>query len=182
MLKPPFIIETSLTPEDYQKVGELAIRWAHIEHLAGNCLKTMLRLTEDEASLVVFPLSLDQRVQRMKNLAVAQKRQPTTVWGLAEFEAVMKGVQYVRNNMVHSVVTDDVEKGHQFHLRSKERTLTKEQAFSIEEITNYAAHLVLWLRYAMGIQGIYVAPFPLPDRPEVPEFLRGVIPTQKNRD
>lgn len=82
MLKPPFVLETSLTPEDYQKVGELAIRWAHVEHMVGNCLKAMLRLSDEEATFIVFPLSLDHRLQRMRDLSLVQNHQAATIKAL----------------------------------------------------------------------------------------------------
>jgi hypothetical protein len=64
-----------------------------------------------------------------------------------------------------------------FHLRSKKRTLTKAQIFSAEELTNYAAHAVYSLRYALGSKELSPGErYALPDRPEIPEFLRGLIP------
>jgi hypothetical protein len=52
MIPSPFWFEGKLTPEDYQKLGKLSLRWSHIDHLIANCLKKLLRLTDDEARLV----------------------------------------------------------------------------------------------------------------------------------
>ncbi len=68
MIPSPFWFEGKLTPEDYQKLGKLSLRWSHIDHLIANCLKKLLRLTDDEARLVVFPLSTDIRLARMRDL------------------------------------------------------------------------------------------------------------------
>lgn len=57
-----------------------------------------------------------------------------------ELKVVMKDITYVRNSVVHSIVLEDDNEGHVFHLRSKTRSLTKAEVFSAEEITNYADH------------------------------------------
>ena len=54
MLGSPFRYEAWLTPEQYQKLGELSLRWAHIDHILGNCLKTLLTFTDEEAISIVF--------------------------------------------------------------------------------------------------------------------------------
>ena len=87
----------------------------------------------------------------------------------------MKGITYVRNSVVHSIVLEDDNEGHVFHLRSKTRSLTKAEVFSAEEITNYAAHLVLALRLAIGFKDGEVHGYALPNRPEIPAFLQTVI-------
>jgi hypothetical protein len=91
----------------------------------------------------------------------------------------MKGIQFVRNNVIHAIVLDDLDEGHVFHLRSKRRSLTKAEIFSAEELTNYAAHAAISLRYALGLKDVPGARRPLPDRPDIPKFLRELIPTRK---
>jgi hypothetical protein len=72
MIPSPFRFEEKLTPEDYQTLGKLSLRWSHIEHMIANCLKMQLRLSDDEARIVIFPLSTDTRLQRMRAEVVAE--------------------------------------------------------------------------------------------------------------
>lgn len=175
----PYRFEPDLSPEEYQKIGQLSLRWSHIEHVIGNCLKTMLRLTDEEAIVVVFPLSLDQRLQRMNRLAEINQYTDKAIAALDELTEIMKGIQYVRNNVIHAILLEDENEGHVFHLRSKDRSLTKVEIFSSEELTNYAAHLTLTLRYALGLKGLIIREYASPDRPEIPAFLRELIQTRK---
>ena len=94
----------------------------------------------------------------------------------------MGGIEYVRNNVIHAVMAEDKDQGVLFRLHSKNRSLTKEQVFSSEEISNYAAHAAIALRLALGIEGSPDAQHTLPDRPEIPEFLRELIPIHKKED
>lgn len=182
MLQTPYLFEPNLSPEDYQRLGVLSLRWSHTEHVIGNCLKTMLRLTEQEAIVMVFPLGLEQRLGRMKDLAAISDLNAEAQVALNELLLIMKGIQFVRNNVVHAIVVDDAKDGHVFHLRSKQRALTKAQIFSAEELTNYAAHAAYSLRFALGLKGDVGQRHPLPDRPEIPEFLRELIPTHTKSD
>lgn len=182
MLDTPFRFETELSPEDYQKIGVLALRWSHIDHILGNCLKVMLRQTDEEAVHTVFSLSTSQRLNQMKKLSKLNLLNSDAQLALDELQAVMKGIQYVRNSVVHAIVIDDVNEGHAFHLRSKQRTLTKAQVFATEELTNYAAHAVLSLRYALGLKGLDPSTrLPLPGRPVIPTFLQALISAPKER-
>ena len=97
---------------------------------------------------------------------------------LLELTAIMKGVQFVRNSVIHAILLEDDEEGHVFHLRNKERSLTKAQIFSCEELTNYAAHLTYSLRYGLGLKGGASHEYASPDRPAIPEFLRELIPAR----
>jgi hypothetical protein len=178
MLDTPFRFEPSLTPEEYQKIGRLSLKWSTIEHICGNCLKTMLRLTDEEAVIIVFSLSLDQRIRRMKELAKISNLNQEASIALDELDWIMKGLQSVRNNVAHAIVTESDQGEHSFHLRSKQRTYTEAEVFSTEEITNYAAYAVLALRYALGLKDQPGARLPLPERPAIPEFLRELIPTR----
>jgi hypothetical protein len=104
MIRSQFRFEANLTSEDYHKLGLLALRWSHIDHVAANCLKKMLRLTDQEAVIVVFPLPMEQRLSRMREL---QKLQPLPTnaakRAFREFDFIMKGLQAVRNNVIHAV-------------------------------------------------------------------------------
>jgi hypothetical protein len=174
MIPSPYRFEPDFTDMEFAKLGVLAMRWAHIEHILGNCLKTILRLSEEEAVVIVFPMSGDQRISRIAELA---KINPLSDLARAPFEElrpVMRGLQYVRNNVIHSIALEDDNEGHVFHLRSKMRSLTKAQVFSTEELTNYAGHLVIAFRYALG-WGPGALSYTCPDRPEIPEFLKSII-------
>jgi hypothetical protein len=82
----------------------------------------------------------------------------------------MPAIQYVRNNVIHAFVT---EGDHEFRLHSKQRMLTKAEVFSTEELTNYAAHVTLALRWALGFGSDPSGhSYTLPKRPEIPEFLQ----------
>jgi len=69
MIETPFLFEEKISDADFQTIGKLALRWAHIEHILGNCLKVLLRLSVDEAVTIVFPMSLDERLQKIKAIA-----------------------------------------------------------------------------------------------------------------
>jgi hypothetical protein len=179
VIKAPFQYDVELTAEEYQKLGELSLRWSHIEHVIGSCLKAMLRLSDDEATVMVFPLPLEHKLQRLNRLMKTKKHPEKAVAALAELTEIMKGIQYVRNNVIHAVVLRDNKEGHIFHLRSKERSIAKSDIFKSEELTNYAAHLTLTLRYALGIAELPGKEYASPDRPEIPTFLQGLIPIRK---
>src|SRR5262249_40842507 len=105
MIPSPFRFEETLTAEDYQTLGKLSLRWSHIDHFIANCLKKQLRLSDDEARLVVFPLNTDTRLKRMRAL---QKLNPLPTRAakraFEELDLVMKGLQAVRNNVAHAVI------------------------------------------------------------------------------
>lgn len=172
MIPSPWRFEPLISDQDLAKLGILMLRWSHIEHVLANCLKVMLRLTDEEAVVMVFPLSLEQRLNRIDEISQISPLIPHAKAAFDELRIVMRGIQYVRNGVVHAVLIEDDKEGHLFHLRSKGRTLTKSQVFKMDEWTNFAAHLVEALRYALGFKG---GPEPLlyswPERPEVPDFL-----------
>ena len=172
MIASPFRFEPLISDQDLAKLGILSLRWSHIEHTLANCLKTMLRLSDDEAVVIVFPLNLEQRLNRIDEISQINPLNPHAQAAFDELRIVMRGIQYVRNSVVHSIVMEDEKEGHVFHLRSKMRTLTKAQVFSIEEWTNYAAHLVQALRFALGFKNQSEPVFyTWPNRPAIPDFL-----------
>lgn len=177
MLQTPFLYEESLTPEDFQKLGQLALRWSHIDHIVGNCLKVMLGLSDEKAVVMVFSLGQDQRLKKLKQVADIAAPNPDACAALEGLRGVMGYIQQVRNNVIHAIMVEDPDQGQTFHLRSKGRSLTKEQVFSIEELTNYAAHAALSLRYALGLKGSPGEHHPLPDKPAIPEWLHNYTPT-----
>jgi len=180
MIPSPYNFEPALTDQEYAKLGVLTLRWSHIEHILGNCLKVILRLTDEEAVIMVFSLGADQRAERINQLAKLVPLPEHAQRAFDELRPILKGIQYVRNNVVHSIVGADDSDGHVFHLRSKQRSLTKAQVFSTEELTNYAGHLVIALRYGLGFKdGVPPTEYSFPERPEIPEFLRSVVQFKK---
>jgi hypothetical protein len=170
MLEPPFRFEPSLAPDDFQAIGRLAVKWSHLEFIIGNCLKALLHLTDDEAVIVVFPLSTEVRLQKIQQLV---KVNPPNEKGQEALDALIPAIaalQFVRNHVIHGVINEDA--GNLIFLsKSKSNGLTKAEALSIEELMNYAAHAVYALRSALGIEGFENVSFELPERPLIPEFL-----------
>jgi len=95
MIAVPYKFEPELSDQEFMKLGQLSIRWSHIEYVLGMCLKRMLRLTDDEAIIVVFPLSLDQRLTRIRQLAESTPVCELAVRPLNELELIMPAIQYV---------------------------------------------------------------------------------------
>jgi len=176
MLETPFNFEPDFMPEEWQKLGQLTLRWSHIEHVIGNCLKVMLRLSDEEAIVVVFPMSLETRMTRIADLAKLTPLNAQAKAAYDELRYAVSAIQHVRNNVVHSVVLRDASGEHHFELRSKQRKLSKTQIFAAEELTNYAAYAAISFRYALGLKGHPDAQFPLPYRPQIPEYLQTYFP------
>ena len=178
---PPFRYEEWLTPAEFQKLGELFLRWSHIEHIIGNCLRAVLRLDGEQAVVMIFPLPLERRLDKIRELAEINPLPTDADAAFYELNYAMKCINYVRNSVVHAVMVDDPDQGLMFHLHSKKRLIAKEHVFAIEELTNYAAHAALSLRHALGLKGSPAVQHPLPDRPEIPEFLRLKFPAPPKR-
>lgn len=177
MIPSPWSFEPMISDQDLARLGILTLRWSHIEHVLANCLKVMLRLNDDEAVAIIFPMNLETRVNRISEVLEFNSTIHAHVRAaFTELKPIMKGLSLVRNNVVHAIVVEHDDEGHIFHLRSKRRTLTKQQIFSVEELTNYAAHLVQAMRFGLGFKNdpepVYLT---WPGRPEIPEFLQSVI-------
>jgi len=179
MLEPPFRFDSELSPKDFQKIGQLSIRWSHIEFIIGHCLRKLLRLSHEEAAIAVFPLSFDQRIEKIGAISKIRPLRPEAERAYRELVWVKPYIQLVRNNVLHAFVDIGEDGGHTFFNRATGRKLTKADIFSIEEITNYAAHAALSLRYAIGLNVDPTLRHPLPDRPALPAFLSGGIPPRR---
>jgi hypothetical protein len=123
MIPTPFWFEQELAPEDFQKLGQLSLRWSHTDHIIGNCLKVPLRLTDDEAVSIVFPLSTDRRLSLLKELAKGKALSPDADQALRELWCIMPAIQLVRNNVVHAVVFKSLGNDPLFHLPRAGRSL-----------------------------------------------------------
>src|ERR1700730_11196197 len=111
MIPSPYNFEPALTDLEYAKLGVLALRWSHIEHILGNCLKVLLRLTDEEEIIMVFTLSADQRAEKIKQLSELHPLAQPAQRAFKERRPVLKAIQYVRNNVVHSIVGEDETDG-----------------------------------------------------------------------
>jgi hypothetical protein len=170
MLESPYRYEEWFSPDQFRKLGELVLKWSHLDHVIGNCLGALLKLSPEESAILVFPLSTQDRLDKLKKLAPLHKINADAQAALDALTDVSVYVQQVRNNVVHAVIIDDPKDGILFHLRSKQRWLTIEQVFSTEELTNYASHCAMSLRYALGPKAGPVERHPLPDKPAIPGF------------
>jgi len=172
MIDIPFNFEPDLQDSEFEKLGRLTLRWAHIDHVIGNCLKRLLRLSDEDAIKVIFPMPEERRMTTINELAPERRLKKDAIIALEALNWVLPGIRMVRNNVIHTVMFQDKDGNHYFELRSKRRKLSKEQVFAVEELTNFAAHAVLSFRFALGLKSRVVARHALPGRPAVPECLR----------
>ena len=68
MLASPFRFDKELSSDDFERLGRLSLRWSHIDHMIANCLKVLLGLNEDQARIMIFPLTSELRLQRIEEL------------------------------------------------------------------------------------------------------------------
>jgi hypothetical protein len=173
MLASPFRFDEELPAKDFERLGRLSLRWSHIDHMIANCLKILLGLDEDQAMIMIFPLTSEVRLQRIEQLTkLRPMRSPKATKAFQELRKVINGIRAIRNYVAHAVLIEGV-----FVMRSKgRRSFTKEQIFETEELTNYVGILVLTLRNELGEPDpLYSPPATLPDRPPIPEFLEQFI-------
>src|ERR1017187_3861932 len=109
MIPTPFRYEANLKPDDFEKIGQLSLRWSHTDHIIANCLKVMLRLTDDEAVIMVFPLTLDARLTRIKEHRAIKPLPPKAEKAFQELQFAMTGLKTIRNTAIHAVLLDDAK-------------------------------------------------------------------------
>jgi len=172
MIQSPFRFEQNLTPDDFQKIGQLSLRWSHTEHIIANCLKVMLLLSDEEAVIMIFPLTLDARLQRIDKLKKLNPLPSKASAAFDELKWAMEVLKQIRNTVIHAVMLDDARGAAVLELRSKKRSFAKAQVFDSEELTNYAAHAAIIMRHELGEKDPDFTPPPLPARPLIPESLR----------
>jgi hypothetical protein len=175
MIECPY--EYALTEKELQKLAEMSLTWSHTEHLIGICLKRVLKLSDDEGTAIVFPMSLETRLKYLSDLKGRISAGGQTV--LKELALIMKGIQPIRNTIAHTILIGDTKDGTLFHLRSKDRTFTKEEVFECEEITNYAAQLAICFRYEVGFDRPQDSTPALPQRPSIPKQVQQFLPNGK---
>src|SRR5262245_20555807 len=145
-----------------------------VEHILKNCLRVMLGLSLKEANLMVYPLSVEIVLQKIDGLHKIKPPRAKAAQVYAELKPIIRSLQAVRNDAVHSVIKE-TDRGLVFENRARGRTITKEEIFSCETLTNYASQLVLAFRYALGFKEGPKPPRNLPPRPEIPNFLKSQI-------
>ena len=172
MIPTPYRFEANFSPQEFQKLGQFASRWAHIEHTIGNCLRRVLNMSQEHAAIIIFPLSLELRMQRVGEAIKQSPLSPESTALYEELKPLVKAMQYLRNTVLHGIVVGDEGEEQVFHLRSKDRNLAKAQLFGCENLINYAAHVVLAFRLSLGEkEGPRAQHYALPDRPPIPDFL-----------
>lgn len=181
MIESPFHYEEWLTPAELQKLATLSLRWSHIEHIIGNCLRVILRLDEKEAVVVVFPMPIERRISMIRDISKINPLPDDTTHAFNEVDWGLDYVRFVRNTLAHTVMSENLEQGAVFNLRSKNRSLTKEQVFAVEEITNYTAHAALHFRFLLGFKELTHELQPLPDRPVIPPILQSARQAPKTQ-
>jgi hypothetical protein len=175
MIECPF--EYHLTDDELRKLGEMSLTWSHTEDVIGNCLKALLRFNDQEALDLIFPLGLEQRMRWLKGLKDRMNEDAT--WALNELELILKGLHSVRNNVIHGTIIQDTRDGPLFHLKSKDRVVTKDDLFECEEFTNYCAAVAHRLRTALRFPLDASVPSTFLERPAIPKALREYIPSGK---
>jgi len=173
MIRTPYNFSANLSDQEFQKIGEFACCWAHIEHTVGNCLRRMLNMNPKEATIMVFPLSLDQRMTKIGQLLDLAPLSERHAALFGELKPLIRAQQILRTNILHGVFIDIFEEEEPFwHLRSKNRDVSKTEILACEDLINYTAHVVEAFRLLLGDElnpeGLVYA---LPNRPAIPEFL-----------
>jgi hypothetical protein len=172
MIKTPYRFEANLSDQEFQKIGQFACRWSLIEHTIGNCLRRLVNISLDDAAIIIFPLNLDSRMRRISDCIRARPLSKHQMALFSELKPLIKAMQFLRNNILHGIVVDNVGDEPFFHLRSKNRNISKAELFSCEDLINYAAHVTQAFRLSLGEKEDHREPtYALPDRPPIPEFL-----------
>ena len=100
---------------------------------------------------MIYPLSLEAVLQKIEGLHKMKPPRPKAAEFYAELIPVVRALQRIRNDAVHSVVKE-TEGALVFENRAKGRTITKEQILSCEELTNYASLLSFKFPRALGFK------------------------------
>ena len=174
MISTPYLFEPSLSDQEFMKIGHLSVKWSHLEHIIGNCLKVILRLNDDEARIVVFPLSLEQRMVRIGELAEIGSLSERSQRLFRELKAILKGIQYVRNNVIHAIV-ESGEGGTHFICVPKTGRLQKIRFSARTKLRIMPPMSSRRFGLALAFKMDSTLDYTLPDRPDIPEFLRSLI-------
>jgi len=172
MPKTPYGYEALLSDQDFQKIGQFACRWAYIEHTVSNCLRVILNMDPTDATAVIFPLTLDTKMTRIGTLARPGRLNDYQLALFGELKPLIRAMQYLRNTTLHGTVMSlgDDDKIF-FRLRSKDRSINRNDLLSCEALINYTCHVTQAFRISLGEGDDPGHTYALPDRPSMPEFL-----------
>jgi hypothetical protein len=172
MIETPYGYEPSLSDQEFQTIGQFACRWAFIDHTIANCLRVMLRMEPEQATVMIYPLSMDLRMARMQELKHLHILTDYQLSLLAELKPLIKAMQFLRTTMLHGTVMDfGGDNATYFHLRSKSRSVNKAHLFECDDLINYTGHVVHAFRISLGDTDVPGKTYALPDRPPIREFL-----------
>lgn len=152
--------------------------------MLGNAVKHLLGLSDDEATSVVYPMPLQTRLKWIYKLGPQRAKSQKARDAIVELKAVMEYIQAVRNTVIHGILlgggisSDPV----QFHLRSKERNIPKDDVLAAEKITTYACIISAHLNWSLADPDKIprdLLQAPLPERPELPGLVNRPNPTEK---
>src|SRR4051794_11247706 len=106
MIETPYKFEANFSPEEFQKFGQFAVRWSHIEHTIANCLRVMLNFDPKQASVMIYPLSLDTRMSRMAERIKLIPLQPEQMVLFEELKPLIRAMQHLRTTTLHGTFVD----------------------------------------------------------------------------
>jgi len=168
MIRVPYEFEPNLTDAEFQKIGQFACRWAIIDNTLANCLRAILKMQPEDATIMIFPLSQDLRMHRIEAFTKRNMLSEDQIALFLELKPLIRAMQFLRTTALHGIV-DREAKG--FSLRSKSRWLGKEELFQCEELINYTAHVTIAFSMSLGDKDWAAMTYTLPDRPPIPDFL-----------
>jgi hypothetical protein len=167
-------IEFELNPEEMSKLGELFLVWSHTEHVIAKSLKDILEFNDEEAISLIYPMTLDQKLNYITRLSSRMTVGSRTYF--EELKSVVKAVSKIRNDVAHGVLVNDTKEGPLFRNTSKDRVVSKEDVLGSQEISNYALGIALGFWTTLGSNRTVN---PLPERPEIPKALLEFLPARK---
>lgn len=177
-----FLFTTGLTDSELKKLGELILTWSGTEHMLGSALSHLLRVSDDEATALVYPMGLQTKLHWIYTLAPNRATTERSQYLIKELKFIMEYVQTVRNTVIHGILMGGLSEDVSFHLRSKSRSIRKEDVWAAETPTDYAATIVAHLCWELaGVESLpaLASGLPLPDRPVLPESENRQTPTGK---
>src|SRR5437879_4166357 len=121
--------EFSLSDPELKTLGVLFLTWSHTEHLIGDCLKGLLGLSSEDAIKQVHDISFNDRMIKLRGLKDKMNDDAKAAFEL--FDSSFEYLQALRNLVAHCILIDSDE-GTLFHVRSKDRTLSKTDIFESE--------------------------------------------------
>ena len=156
-----------LPNEDYQRLGRLTLSVSRLEALLGHCLKHTLRQTDEEAKLIVLPLSLTVRMDWLRKLTPPSELGKDLV---LELDTLLRPIVEMRNSVIHGLVAFVTATGDFHFMNPKNRkTVPVRDMAMLQELVDYAYSVALNLRDETCPS---IAPPEIGDRPSLPAGYR----------